>query len=67
MGLNPLNIMSGLHEVAYIKEFRDNIDETFLVSHNKKYDPIPVTASDSFKILGKIVGKGSPSDLDGIN
>lgn len=55
------------NEEAYIKEFRDNIDGTFLVSHNKKYDPIPVTASDSFKIFGKVVGKCSPSDLDGIN
>lgn len=52
---------------AYIKEFCDNPDGTYLISHNKKYDPIPITASDSFKIFGKVVGKCSPSALDGIN
>ena len=56
-----------LNGEAYIKEFRDNNNDTYLVSHNKKYEPIPVTETDSFKIFGKVVGRCSPSDLDKFN
>ncbi len=40
---------------AYCKKLQDNKDGLFLVSLNKKYDPIKISKDDSFKIFGKVV------------
>jgi len=40
---------------AYVKKLRINKKGTFLVSLNKKYDPIPVNEDSSFKIFGRVV------------
>jgi SOS-response transcriptional repressor LexA len=40
---------------AYIKKFKNDRKGTFLISLNKKYDPIPIHPdTDSFKIFGKV-------------
>lgn len=41
---------------AYIKKFKDEPEGAFLISANRKYSPIPLRASDSFQIFGKVVG-----------
>lgn len=41
---------------AYCKKLQDDTDGLFLISLNKKYEPIPVTETASFKIFGKVVG-----------
>ena len=40
---------------AYVKKFQNNRLGTYLVSLNKKYDPIPVTENSSFKIFGRVL------------
>lgn len=40
---------------AYIKKFHNNENGTYLISLNKKYDPIPVTENNSFKIFGRVL------------
>ena len=40
---------------AYVKKFQNNENGTYLVSLNKKYDPIPVTENNSFKIVGRVL------------
>ena len=40
---------------AYIKKFQNNKKGTYLISLNKKYDPIPVTENSSFKIFGRVL------------
>ncbi len=40
---------------AYIKKLLNNKKGTFLISLNKKYDPIPVTDNSSFKIFGRVL------------
>lgn len=40
---------------AYVKKFQNNGNGTYLVSLNKKYDPIPVTENNSFKIFGRVL------------
>lgn len=40
---------------AYVKKFQNNENGTYLVSLNKKYDPIPVTENNSFKIFGRVM------------
>lgn len=40
---------------AYVKKFQNNENGTYLVSLNKKYNPIPVTENNSFKIFGVTV------------
>lgn len=40
---------------AYIKKFQNNENGTYLVSLNKKYNPIPVTENNSFKIFGRVL------------
>ena len=40
---------------AYVKKFQNNENGTYLVSLNKKYDPIPVTENNSFKIFGRVL------------
>lgn len=40
---------------AYCKKLQDNKEGLFLISLNKKYDPIPVSKEASFKIFGKVV------------
>ena len=50
---------------AYIKKLHDEPDGLFLISLNKKYKPIAIQESDSFKIFGKVVGKCDASDIPG--
>ena len=52
---------------AYIKEFYEGNDGIFLVSLNKKYTPIPVHETDTFKVFGKVIGKCKESELKGLN
>lgn len=40
---------------AYVKKFQNNENGTYLVSLNKKYDPIPITENNSFKIFGRVL------------
>lgn len=40
---------------AYIKKFQNNKKGTYLISLNKKYDPIPITENSSFKIFGRVL------------
>ena len=40
---------------AYIKKFQNNKKGTYLISLNKKYDPIPVTENSSFRIFGRVL------------
>ena len=40
---------------AYVKKFQNNENGTYLVSLNKKYNPIPVTENNSFKIFGRVL------------
>lgn len=40
---------------AYVKKFQNNGNGTYLVSLNKKYNPIPVTENNSFKIFGRVL------------
>ena len=40
---------------AYVKKFQNNRKGTYLISLNKKYDPIPVTEHSSFKIFGRVL------------
>ncbi len=41
---------------AYCKKLHHNENGIYLVSLNPKYDPIPITENDTFKIFGKVVG-----------
>lgn len=41
---------------AYCKKLKDDTEGLFLVSLNKKYDPIPIKAETNFKVFGKVVG-----------
>lgn len=41
---------------AYCKKLKDDTDGLFLVSLNKKYDPIPIKPETNFKVFGKVVG-----------
>lgn len=40
---------------AFVKEFRRTENGTFLVSHNAKYKPIPITEYNETKIYGRVV------------
>ena len=40
---------------AYVKKFQNNENGTYIVSLNKKYNPIPVTENNSFKIFGRVL------------
>ena len=40
---------------AYVKKFQNNRKGTYLISLNKKYDPIPVTEHSFFKIFGRVL------------
>ena len=40
---------------AYVKKFQNNENGTYLISLNKKYNPIPVTENNSFKIFGRVL------------
>ena len=46
-----------LNGEGYIKEFGDNE----LISHNKKYEPIPL--NDTISCRGKVIGKLSKKDI----
>lgn len=41
---------------AYCKKLKDDEDGLFLISLNTRYEPIPVTENNSFKVFGKVVG-----------
>lgn len=40
---------------AYVKKFQNNRLGTYLVSLNNKYQPIPVTENNSFRIFGRVL------------
>ncbi len=40
---------------SYVKRFQNNRLGTYLISLNKRYDPIPVTENSSFKIFGRVL------------
>lgn len=40
---------------AYVKKFQNNRKGTYLISLNKKYNPIPITEHSSFKIFGRVL------------
>lgn len=40
---------------AYVKKFQNNRLGTYLISLNKKYNPIPVTENSTFKIFGRVL------------
>lgn len=40
---------------AYIKKFQNNRKGTYLISLNRKYDPIPITENSCFKIFGRVL------------
>lgn len=44
-----------LNGEAYIKKLQDNKDGVYLISLNKRYEPIPVKPDDSFTILGRVL------------
>lgn len=54
-----------LNGCSYIKKLHDEPEGCFLVSLNKKYEPIPILETDSLKIFGKVVGKSAASDIPG--
>lgn len=56
-----------LNGEAYIKKLYDEPDGLRLISLNKKYTPIIIKESDSFKIFGKVVGKCDSSDIPGFH
>lgn len=41
---------------AYCKKLQDDEKGLFLISLNKKYDPIPITEDITFRIFGKVIG-----------
>lgn len=43
-----------LNGKTYFKKFQKKETGTFLVSLNKKYEPIPVSEFDNFKIFGRL-------------
>ncbi|WP_442552603.1 S24 family peptidase [Catonella sp.] len=40
---------------TYVKKFQNNKKGAYLVSLNKAYEPMPITESSSFKILGRVL------------
>ena len=44
-----------LNGQAYIKKLQDDRDGVYLISLNKRYEPIPVKPDDSFRILGRVL------------
>ena len=50
-----------------IKELHDEPDGVYLISLNKKYRPIQVLESDSFKIFGKVIGKCKGEEIPGFH
>lgn len=53
-----------LNGEAYIKKLQEDPNGIFLISLNKKYPPIPVHEHDRFDVIGKVVGKNHPSELE---
>lgn len=53
-----------LNGEAYIKKLQDDKNGLFLISLNRKYPPIPVSENDRFDILGKVVGKNHPDEIE---
>lgn len=52
---------------TYIKELHDEPDGVYLISLNRKYRPIQVLESDSFKIFGKVIGKCKGAEIPGFH
>ena len=40
---------------AFVKEYNRTDKGVFLISHNEKYKPIPITDNDESRIYGKVV------------
>lgn len=52
-----------LNGEAYIKKFKINKNGIFLISLNKKYEPIKVGKNDRLDIFGKVLGKCDFSEI----
>ena len=52
-----------LNGEAYIKKLKDDKDGIFLISLNKKYEPIKVGENDRLDIFGKVLGKCDSSEI----
>ena len=44
-----------LDDNVYIKKLQDDDNGHFLISLNKKYDPIPINENSNFMVLGKVL------------
>ncbi|MDO4490338.1 MAG: XRE family transcriptional regulator [Lachnospiraceae bacterium] len=51
-----------LNGEAYVKRFQTDETGTFLISLNKKYDPLPVTEGSDFRIFGRLVFERGTAD-----
>lgn len=49
-------VLCVLNDQGYCKKLYHNERGVFLLSLNPKYDPIPITETDEFRIMGRVVG-----------
>ena len=49
-------VLCVLNDHGYCKKLYRNERGVFLLSLNPKYDPIPITETDEFRIMGRVVG-----------
>ena len=49
-------VLCVLNDQGYCKKLYRNERGVFLLSLNPKYDPIPITEADEFRIMGRVVG-----------
>ena len=49
------NILNKDDFIAFVKEYNRTDKGVFLISHNEKYIPIPITDYDESRIYGKVV------------
>lgn len=49
-------VLCVLNDQGYCKKLYRNERGVFLLSLNPKYDPIPITETDEFRIMGRVVG-----------
>ena len=45
-----------LNDQGYCKKLHRDEHGVSLISLNTKYDPIPITEADEFRIMGRVVG-----------
>ena len=49
-------VLCVLNDQGYCKKLYRNERGVFLLSLNPKYDPIPITETDEFRVMGRVVG-----------